>query len=222
MTDATRNAQLSLDELIERAVRKAPRFVSPAPPPRRATIEELAAQDAAEESRFAVLGWKLMGGVVVPSGYLRMAHANRQDTVDDRSRFETDFELRVDGTVVGYVDIECKTSWRGGSWPYEWVNVAKHPMKHWQQGRFNGRPTNKLIDFRRFPSTSFWVGVRTDYNAAMVVRASDLFDLGEEHLQQTAYHEVPLPVIRVRRDVGSEINDPHAFADLIVSCFGDA
>ena len=222
MTDATRNAQLSLDGLIERAVHKAPRFVSPAPPPRRATIDELEAQDSAEESRFAVIGWKLMGGVAVPTGYLRLVHANRMDTADDRSRFDTDFELRVDGRIAGYLDIEVKHGWNGGSFPYEWINVAKHPMAHWKHGRFNGRLTNKLIDFHKLPATSFWVGVRRDFNAAMVVRASDLFFLGEDHQQQTAYHDVPLPVIRVRRDVGSEINDPHAFAELIVSCFGDA
>lgn len=226
MTDATRHSQLTIDELPQRKIQRAPRLVAPEPP-RRSSFHELEAQDAAEESRFAVLGWRLMGGVNIPDGYLRLAHANRMDTADDPSMFDTDFELKVDGQLAGYLDIEVKHRWNAAAWPWPWINVAKHPMAHWKRGQFSGRLTNKLVDFHKMPRTSFWVGVRLDFNAAMVVRASDLFDLGEEQTVQTSYYHdgqplPPLPIIRLPKDVGTEVNDPDTFAAFIAGCFGDA
>ena len=226
MTDATQPSQLTFDEAI-REQRSLSRIFTSPEPPRRASFHELEAQDAAQESRFAVLSWPLMGGVNVRGGWLRLVHANRKVTEDDRAQFDTDFELHLDGAIAGYLDIEVKQRWNGGDWPYPWINVAKHPMSHWKQQRFSGRLTNKLIDFQKLPDTSFWVGVRRDWNAAVVVRAADLFRLGRDHDQPTGYHHddgpMPLlPVIRVPSNVGVYINDPHAFTSCVARWFGEA
>lgn len=213
MDDATRYTQ---DELPEPT---KPSAANPSAS-RSSDIEALRKPDSAEESRFANIGWRLMGGVATPNGYLRLVHANRMDTIDDEAMYETDFELRVDGVTAGYLDIEVKTRWNNGSWPWPWINIAKHPMSHWQKGAFNGRLTNKLLDFQKLPDTSFWVGVRTDFACVVVLKAADLFNFGEDYMQKTMYSENALPIIRVRKDVGVEVSDAQHLVDVIASCFG--
>ena len=225
MTDPINPSQLTLDQAAQETISR--RLESLNEPPRRASFHELEEQDAAQESRFAVLSWPLMGGVAARDGWLRLVHANRKVTQEDDAQFDTDFELHIDGVLAGYLDIEVKQRWNGGEWPWPWINVAKHPMSHWKRKRFDGRLTNKLVDFQRLPETSFWVGVRRDWNAAVVVRAADLFRLGREHNQQTGYHHdgeqmPPLPVIRVPSSVGFYINDPHGFTSCVSRWFGDS
>lgn len=182
----------------------------------RSQIRDLADVDSSEEHLFTFLGRKLMAGVATDLGWLRLVKNNDKISALDDLEYQTDFRLELDGVVIGYVDIEKKVSWTSGPWRYGRINIARHPMSHWASGSFNGRPTNKLLSFMARPMTSFWVAVRSDYMACIVVSTADLFAFGVEALQHTRYSSEPLPVYQLPNGAGTYVDCPDAFARLLV------
>lgn len=186
------------------------------------TIAELAAVNPADEHLFAYLGRHLMTGVNTSVGYLRMVKNNEKVIAGDDLQYQTDYRIEANGRKIGYLDIERKIKWPPGPWTAPAINIARHPMKHWQAGTFPGRLTNKLLSFSELPQTSFWVGVRNDYRACMVVKAADIFAFGVETTQPTRHSDVPLPILRIPNSYGPVVDTPEAFANLIVSEVLDA
>lgn len=182
-------------------------------------IDALSAVDPAREHKLALLAYPLLQGTAIAGHWVRMEKNNTIGSAGDANLYQTDWVITSDGHTVGYLDSEEKQQWLSGPWPWSYVNVAKHPMAHWKRGRFSGRLTNKLLSFRERPLMSFWVGVRQDYAAAMMVRASDLFAEGSEVLQHTRYSDTALPVIRIRQEFGSFVQDPSSFTNAIVRAF---
>lgn len=168
--------------------------------------------DPADEYLFAPLARHLMNGVDVGFGYCRLVKNNDKVTADDRLHYETDFRLELDGEMVGYLDIEKKPQWQAGQWPYTKINIARMPYAQWRDNRFDGRPTNKLLSFEKHPDTSFWVAVRADYAACLVVTAADIFNKGVKAMQPTRYERGPLPVYELTNDLGTFIDHPALFA----------
>jgi hypothetical protein len=179
------------------------------------SIAILCAQDPANEHLFAPIARRLLVGVDCGVGWLRLVKNNDKTTADDLGHYKTDYRLDLNGETIGFLDIEQKFSWVKGRWPYPKVNVARFPMKHWQENRINGRPTNKLMSFKEHPHTSFYVAVRNDYAACVIVKASDIFEHGIKTIQQTKYDSRPLPIYELSNDLGTYIEDPDELASYI-------
>jgi hypothetical protein len=184
------------------------------------SIDHLSAVDTRREHMLAILGHQLMGGTAIPDvGWVQLQKNNVAAGVDDQNVYETDWTLTVDGQVVGYLDTEEKTQWRDGDFPYPRINVAKHPMSHWRDNRFDGRMTNKLRSFAEMPAHSWWLGVRTDWQRIVMVNAQDLFTFGQHRTERTRYSDVELPVISLRKDQTVEVSTPEMFTQQILFRF---
>lgn len=170
----------------------------------------------ADEHLFDPLAKHLLAGVATDKGWLRLVKNNVKVTADDRNEYETDFRLELDGALIGYLDIEVKPRWAFGGWPWPKINIARHPKSQWDDDRFDGRPTNKLISFQQLPELSFWVALRNDYRAALVVRAEHIFNSSIKSDQQTRYSDLPLPIYELRTTYGQIVNDADALRNLIV------
>lgn len=194
------------------------RFVEPAHLP---DIADLQRVDTRSEHRLASLAWPLLGGVESCGYWLQLQKNNVAATQDDESVYDTDWVLTADGHPVGYLDGEEKQRWHppAEAWPWPRVNIAKFPMSHWKRGVFTGRPTNKLLTFRKYPALSWWLGVRSDYLAVMMVNAADLFEHGVERAQRTGYSQTPLPVYSLDPRHGRLVTDADAFTVTVVSTF---
>lgn len=175
--------------------------------------------DTRREHQLALLAYPLMGGTAIDGVWLQMEKNNHQSYAGDEATYDTDWAIKADGDVIGYLDSEEKQQWLSGPWPWTHINIAKHPMQHWQRGAFNGRETNKLISFRQKPAMSFWVGVRPNYTAAMIVRAQTLFAHASEYLQPTRYSAVPLPILRLNQSFGHFCDTAHEFTHTIIKAF---
>lgn len=202
-------------------------FEQPAKPWRE--WDELVTQDASAEGRFdGMLGYKLTHGFDTDHGWLRLVHQNRPSRANDDAIYKTDFRFELDGGTCGFLDIELKPRWESGDWPYPKINIAKHPMAHWKRRRFGSRDTNKLRDFKQFPRTSLWVAVRRDYQAALLVRASDIFDHGIDTHQRTRMRDVsgdPLPALPIKEVAlayGRHVYDAEQMKEMARRLFEDA
>jgi hypothetical protein len=160
-----------------------------------ASIDDLSAVDTRREHLLGILGHQLMGGTAVAAGWVQLSKNNVASSPDDENQYETDWVLTCDGHIVGYLDTEEKQGW-SDIWPYSQVNVAKHPMSHWRNANFNGRLTNKLVSFYKAPEHSWWIGMRKDWQQAVLVNAADLFVHGRDATIRTRYSDIPLPVLQ--------------------------
>jgi len=151
-----------------------------------------------DEHFFHPLAANLLHGIETEEGFLKMKKANDPESIDDVSRFKTDYEIMLGGHLCGFLDIEWKKQWSELiEWPYQKVNVAIHPLGHWERGRFTSRESNKIRSFREMPETSFWVGLSRDYRRAFIVPATAVLD-APQILQKTRFPEKPpLPVFAV-------------------------
>lgn len=170
-----------------------------------------------EESRIAAVACHLQHGISLDGHFIKLVKTNDAQDADDDAIYEPDFGIFVNRAHIGTLDVECKPRWARGGWPYPRTNIAKHPMKHWQQGRFQkGRYTKKIQAFLEKPDTSFWVGVRADWQAVWILRAKDIFDHGRETTQRTRYKAVPLPIIAVSNQWGTFCNNADDFTNYII------
>jgi len=178
------------------------------------SIGDLQVWEPSSEHRFAPIARFVLDGVNTPLGFIKMMKHNDVTGPDDERRYDVDFRIEVDGEIVGYLDIEEKRSWLDGAWPYSRVNVARHPLTHWANGVFSPQPTNKIRAFREKPDASFWVGVRADYEACLVVPAKHVLHAPEAN-QSTGYSDVPLPVYAVKNGKATFVNTAERFRDVI-------
>lgn len=165
----------------------------------------------------AILAHQLMAGTAIPEGWVQIAKNNVASSDNDDAIYQTDFVLKCDGSVIGYLDTEEKQGWSEAEWPYKAVNVAKHPMSHWQRGRFGSRPTNKLLSFQEMPDQSWWIGMRKDWHHAVLVNAADLFEHGQSINITTAYSKVPLPVLRFPNSRATLARSADEFTTIILN-----
>ena len=87
-------------------------------------------------------------------------------------------------------------------------------MNQWANGVFGSRPTNKILAFREKPDLSFWVGVRTDYEACFVVPARHVLNAPETN-QSTKYSDVVLPVYVIDNEKATFVSTAERFRDVI-------
>lgn len=150
-----------------------------------------------DEHLFHPLASSLLHGIETEEGFLKMKKANDPESVDDDTRFKTDYEITLGGFLCGFLDIEWKKQWvELVQWPYPAANVAIHPLAQWERGHFTDRESNKIRSFREMPETSFWVGLSRDYQRAFIVPATAVLD-APQILQETRFKKPPLPVFAV-------------------------
>jgi len=181
-------------------------------------INALREIDTRREHLLAILAHPLMGGIASPRGWIQLHKNNLATSEDDPNRYSTDWILKCDGEKVGYLDTEEKLGW-ADAWPYAAVNIAKHPMAHWQREDFTGRLTNKLLSFQEMPEHSWWVGMRKDWQAAVLVNAADLFEHGREYRQPTRYSKTPLPVLTMHNEEAFWATNHDQFCSIILQRF---
>ena len=181
-----------------------------------ASIDDLSDVDTRREHLLAVLGYQLMAGTAIDAGWVILQKNNTASSADDEAIYRTDWVITCDGDLIGYLDTEEKQSWTD-EWPYPAVNVAKHPMSHWKSGRFGDRLTNKMQSFMERPEHSWWVGVRKDWQQAVMVNAADLFQHGREASIRTKYSDVPLPVLRLPNDKARLARNADEFTRVILN-----
>jgi hypothetical protein len=161
------------------------------------SVSDLCGDNTESEWALGKLFGFLLDGVDTKRGWLKLLRNNARESVDDvDAKFRTDWRFELDGNLFGYMDAEQKQDWKHDDWPYPKVNVAKHPLAQWKEGRFDGRPTNKLKSFERWPNTSLWVGARKDNQAVVMLLAANIFEDGKDELQPNSYGK-PLPVLAV-------------------------
>jgi hypothetical protein len=182
------------------------------------SINELRDTDTRREHLLSILAWPLMGGVATSQGWLQLTKNNVATSSDDENLYATDWVLTCDSVKVGYVDTEEKRQWVD-QWPYAAVNIAKHPMSHWEHGHFSGRLTNKLLSFQDLPEHSWWVGMRKDWQSAVLVNAADLFKHGREYQQPTRYSKTPLPVLTMQNEEAFWATNHDQFCAIILQRF---
>ena len=173
-----------------------------------------------DEYQFAILARQLLHGREVNGAWLQLIKNNNPTSNNDhQAKYRTDFILSADGKTIGYVDPERKIYWKAGEWPYPKINIARYPMSQWENNTITGRPTNKLIAFQELPAMSFWIGVRFDWSACLIVDARTLFDRGLKTMQTTRYKPEPLPVIELPNDVGTLCQDADQFTEYIINMY---
>jgi hypothetical protein len=182
-------------------------------------------EDLWQEAR--LIGWmpSLMHGVTLSDGsFATVRQENLPSSAEDPKKYETDFAIRVNGDVVGWLDPEHKKEWREGSFPYSDINIARYPMSNWRSGRYTGNETNKLRRFREYPALSMFVAVRRDSERIACLWFADALRYGRDKLQPTRYtnnqgKNVPVAVIATPAEHRIEIDAsfPDALSRLIVA-----
>ena len=182
------------------------------------SIDDLAeCGSSSRESLLAVLGYQLMDGVDVDGQLLRLVKNNTRETVNDNNKYDVDFALVLDGDVIGYIDPEEKQRWTYGDWYYDNVNIALYPMKDWMNGgKWSGTPTKKIRRFIEKPDMSFWLGMRRDWQACMIMPWHMALDYGDIANIKTSYSNDPLKVIAIPRKHGFNCVSADDFTDYIV------
>ena len=173
-----------------------------------------------DEHQFAILARQLLHGREVNGAWLQMTKNNNPTSKNDRqAKYRCDFTLSADRQVIGYIDPERKPGWTANGWPYPRINIARYPMQHWEDNRITGRATNKLIAFQQLPDMSFWVAVRADWQACVIVDAQTIFDYGVEDEQNTRYIQKPLPVYWLDNDWATLCQGADEFTEHIVEMY---
>ena len=161
------------------------------------SVSDLCGDNSEREWALGGLFSFLLDGVKTEQGLLKLHRNNARESLDDDdAMFRTDWRFELEGNLFGYMDAEQKQKWKNDDWPHPKVNVAKHPMAQWESGSFDGRLTNKLRSFERWPDTSLWVGARKDNQAVVMLLAAEIFKDGKHELQGNSYGD-PLPVLAV-------------------------
>lgn len=169
-----------------------------------------------EEYKFALFAYKLLHGIDINGHWLQLKKLNEIKKADDPNKFEVDYGIFEDDSIVGYIDLEKKTTgWHSGVWPYPKTNIPLYPMAQWDAGKFNGNHTVKLQRFIKKPDLSFWIGVRTDWSAFWVVRFKFILEHGKRTTQQTRYSRIPLPIIEIGNEWCSLIDSADDFTRYI-------
>lgn len=203
-------------------------------------LDDLKTPQHVEWKAFAAFGSRLLDGVELGGRYLTMEKNNRPKSVDDRAKFRIDAKLVLDGIQVGVLDVEQKTKWTGGPWPYRQINVPYRPSDCFFDGAEPGeRLCSKYRELRESWKASrpgFWVAYSSPLGdssgqqmivsrqACLVVPASHIF--GETfnprtHRQGTGYRrvdgsQVVADVIALPNDAGTICFSEDEFTSVIV------
>jgi len=170
-----------------------------------------------EEHLFSNLSANLLHGVEWRGGWLKLTKKNDPVSANDEAIYKPDFELTYNGHLLGIIDPEKKPRWIKNGFPHHKVNVARYPMRQWQSGQFNGRKTNKWLAFEANPKGSFFVAVRSDWRACVVVHWPDIQIHGKDEAQGNGYSSVAVPVRSIAVDLCQFCETPQEFTKAIIS-----
>lgn len=203
-------------------------------------LDDLKTPQSAEFKAFAAFAARLMCGFEVGGRFLQMQTNNRPKSADDRAKFRIDAILTLDGEPIGVLDVERKTQWSGGPWPYPQINVPYRPSDCFFSGADGqGRFCSKYRELReawQAGRPGFWVAysdpiaddagqrMLVSRQACLVVPAANIF--GPQfrprlHPQGTRYRrrdgsQVIADVIALPNDAGVICFSENEFTPVIV------
>lgn len=196
--------------------------------------EDLKTPQHVEFKAYATFASRLMVGISIDGRYLQMHVNNRPTSERDAAKFKIDAALTLDGEQIGVVDVERKTQWRGGPWPYQKINVPYRPFSVFENnedgaGRFSAK-VRELSRANAAGLVGFWVGYSAplgdssgqatfvDRQACMVVPAANIFSdaFNPRPCKQWNRFGPPINVISLENDAGTVCFSEDQFTGLIV------
>jgi len=198
-------------------------------------IESLKTAQHMEYKAYAAFASRLMTGVTVGDRYLQLSVNNRPRSQADAAKFKIDAVLTLDGEEIGVLDVERKTGWSGGNWPYRQINFPYKPFADFENGigspRSFSSKARELYKAWTEGRPAFWVAYSSPIadstgqqmlvsrQACLVLPADRIF--GDEYeirldSQPTRYGR-DVKVIVIPNEAGIVCTSEIQFTDVIVS-----
>lgn len=192
-----------------------------------------------EFKAYAAFASRLMTGITIGDRYLQMNVNNRPRSESDVAKFKIDANLTVDGQQIGVLDVERKTQWHGGAWPYSKINIPYRPFSVFENNeRPDGRLSSKARELYRAykeDRPGFWVGYSSPIadstgqatfvsrQACLVVPASHIFSdrFNPRTDEQPNRFGPPVHVISLDNDAGIICFSEDDFTEVIVGCVSE-
>jgi hypothetical protein len=202
-------------------------------------FESLKTGQHMEYKAYAAFASKLMTGIKVGEHYLQMNVNNRPRSEADAAKFKIDANLTLDGEEIGVLDVERKTQWNGGKWPYRKINIPYRPFSVFENNeRADGRFSSKARELHkawRAGRPGFWVGYSSpiadstgqatfvNRQACLVVPASHIFSdrFNPRTYEQPNRFGPPVHVISLDNDAGIICFSEDDFTEVIVGCVSE-
>lgn len=202
-------------------------------------IQDMKTPQHMEFKAYAAFASRLMTGFTVQGRYLQMAVNNQPSHERDATKFNIDARIILDGDEIGVLDLERKTQWHGGPWPYKKINIPYRPFSVFeknQDGR--GRLSSKVRELHKAYKTGrpgFWVGYSSPIadtsgqstfvsrQACLVVPASHIFSdqFNCRPDKQPNRFGPPISVISLDNDAGIICFSEEEFTEVIVGAVTD-
>lgn len=197
-------------------------------------IEDMKTPQHMEFKAYAAFASRLMVGFTVQGRYLQMTVNNRPSCERDAAKFKIDARITLDGDEIGVLDLERKTQWQGGAWPYKKINVPYRPFSVFENNEDgSGRYSSKVRELHKAYAAGrpgFWVGYSSPIadasgqstfisrQACLVVPASHIFSdrFNPRPDKQTNRFGPPISVISLDNDAGIICFSEEEFTEVIV------
>jgi hypothetical protein len=197
-------------------------------------IEDMKTPQHMEFKAYAAFSSRLMVGFNLQGRYLQMTVNNRPKSERDAAKFKIDARITLDGEEIGVLDLERKTQWRGGAWPYPKINVPYRPFAVFEnnedgRGRFSAK-VRELHKAHAVGRPGFWVAYSSPIadasgqttfvsrQACVVVPASHIFSdrFNPRVGTQPNRFGPPISVISLDNDAGIICFSEEEFTEVIV------
>lgn len=197
-------------------------------------IEHMKTPQHMEFKAYAAFASRLMVGFSVGGRYLQMHVNNRPKSEGDAAKFKVDARITLDGEEIGVLDLERKTQWHGGAWPYQKIHIPYRPFAVFENnengaGRFSSK-VRELHHAYACGRPGFWVGYSSPLadasgqatfvsrQACLVVPASHIFSdrFHPRTYKQPNRFGPPIDVISLDNDAGIICFSEEEFTEVIV------
>lgn len=197
-------------------------------------IEDMKTPQHMEFKAYAAFSSRLMVGFMLQGRYLQMTVNNRPTSERDVAKFKIDARITLDGEEIGVLDLERKTQWHGGAWPYRKINIPYRPFSVFENNEDGrGRFSSKVRELHKAYSAGrpgFWVGYSSPIadasgqatfvsrQACLVVPAPHIFSGRFNPRTHSQPNRVgpPISVISLDNDAGIICFSEEEFTDVIV------
>jgi hypothetical protein len=197
-------------------------------------IEDMKTPQHMEFKAYAAFSSRLMVGFTIQGRYLQMIVNNRPTSERDAAKFKIDARITLDGEEIGVLDLERKTQWPGGAWPYQKINIPYRPFSVFEnnedgRGRYSSK-VRELHNAYLLGRPGFWVGYSSPIadasgqatfvsrQACLVVPASHIFSdrFNPQVQKQPNRFGPPVNVISLDNDAGIICFSEEDFTEVIV------
>lgn len=211
----------------------------------RMAFDELKTPQNIEYKAFATFASRLMTGIDMSGNYLQLKTNNLPTSSTDNSKYRIDATITINGDQIGVLDVERKTEWAGGGWPYPKINIPYRPGDCFFDGKDgDGRFSSKYCGLRKAwveGSLGFWVAYTAPISdttgqqtfvsrqACLIVPADNIFggQFGARTFSQpTKYHRadksrIHVDVVQLQNEAGITCFSEDEFTSVIVNSVAD-